>query len=159
MNLSALTGFPGRIMRRRMGFREIAQSGIVFCVEIASSFPLVSYPHRSVQKSPLPDPPPHPTTLRDHLAFQQLAARLPNDLPGDDFTAKYKGLRPPFDHWSHVADVCGKLSDQLLAHCVEALRADASPAVQQAQTTIDTWREARAAGETPPPGKLPGLAR
>jgi len=99
-----------------------------------------------------------PWAVRTQLVMQ-LAAPPPNDLPGDDLTAKYKGLRPPFDHWSHVADVCGKLSDQLLADCIEVLRADASSAARQAQTKIDTWREARAAGETPPLGKLPGLTQ
>jgi hypothetical protein len=41
--------------------------------------------------------------------------------------------------------------------CVEALRADTSPESQQAQIKIDTWRDARSAGQTPPPGNLPGL--
>jgi hypothetical protein len=95
--------------------------------------------------------------VRTQLVMQ-LAAPPPHDLPGDDLR-EYRGIRPPFNRWSHVAEVCGKLSDRLLADCVEALRADASPAAQQAQTKIDTWREARAAGEKPPLGKLPGLAR
>jgi hypothetical protein len=95
--------------------------------------------------------------VRTQLVMQ-LAAPPPYDLDGDDL-GEYKGVRPPFDRWSHVADVCGKLSDRLLGACVEALRSDASPAARQAQTKIDTWREARAAGEMPPPGKLPGLAR
>jgi hypothetical protein len=88
----------------------------------------------------------------------QLAAPPPRDLPGDDL-GEYRGLRPPFNRWSHVADVCAKLSERLLAACLEALRADASPAAPHAQTKIGTWREARAARETPPLGKLPGLAR
>jgi hypothetical protein len=88
----------------------------------------------------------------------QLAAPPPHDLPGEDLS-EYRGLRPPFGRWSHVAEICGKLSDRLLVACVEALRADASPPAQQAQTKIAAWRDARAAGETPPLGKLPGLTR
>jgi hypothetical protein len=58
---------------------------------------------------------------------------------------------------SHVAEVCGKVSDGLLSACVRALRADTSQAAEQAQTKIDTWRDARAAGRTPPSAKLPRL--
>jgi hypothetical protein len=87
----------------------------------------------------------------------QLAAPPPHDLQGDDLGG-YKGVHSPFDHWSHVADVCGKLSDRLLGDCMAALRTDPSAAARQAQAKIDTWRDARAAGATPPLGKLPGLA-
>jgi hypothetical protein len=96
-----------------------------------------------------------PWAVRTQL-IMQLAAPPPYDLQGDDL-AQYKGVRAPFDHWNHVADVCGKLSDRLLTACVQGLRADASTAAQETQARIDTWREARAAGETPPLGKLPGL--
>lgn len=96
-----------------------------------------------------------PWAVRTQLVMQ-LAAPPPHDLQGDDLR-EYKGVHSPFDHWSHVADVCGKLSDRLLDDCLEALRADFSEAAQHAQTKIDTWRDARAAGETPPLGKLPGL--
>ena len=71
--------------------------------------------------------------------------------------SEYKGVQPPFNQWSHVADVCGKLSDAILSACVRALRADASPEARQAQTRVDNWREARATGQTPPLTKLPGL--
>jgi hypothetical protein len=98
-----------------------------------------------------------PWAVRTQLVMQ-LAAPPPYDLQGDDLS-EYKGVRPPFDHWSHVAEVCGKLSDRLLSACMQALRGDASAAAQQAQAKIGTWREARAAGETLPLGKLPGLAR
>jgi len=98
-----------------------------------------------------------PWAVRTQLVMQ-LAAPPPHDLPGDDLS-EYKGVRPPFDHWSHVAEVCGKLSDRLLSACMQALRADASAPAQQAQARIETWREAQAAGETPPLGKLPGLPR
>jgi hypothetical protein len=97
-----------------------------------------------------------PWAVRTQLVMQ-LAAPPPYDLPGDDL-GEYRGICPPFNRWSHVAEVCGKLSDGLLAACVEALRSDVSPAAQQAQSKIDTWREARARGETPPLGQLPGLA-
>jgi hypothetical protein len=97
-----------------------------------------------------------PWAVRTQLVMQ-LAGPSPHDLQGDDLS-EYKGVHSPFDHWSHVAEVCGKLSDQLLHACVEALHADTSAVAQQAQAKIDTWREARAAGETPPLGKLPGLA-
>ncbi len=93
--------------------------------------------------------------VRTQLVMQ-LAGPSPYDMQGDDLS-EYKGVHSPFDHWSHVAEVCGKLSDRLLHACVEALRGDASVVAQQAQAKIDTWREARAAGETPPLGKLPGL--
>jgi hypothetical protein len=96
--------------------------------------------------------------VRTQLVMQ-LAAPPPYDLPGDDLSGEYRSVRPPFNRWSHVADVCGKLSDGVLAACVEALRSDASAAAQQAQSKIDTWREARARGETPPLGQLPGLAQ
>jgi hypothetical protein len=94
--------------------------------------------------------------VRTQLVMQ-LAAPSPYGLQGDDLS-EYRGVHAPFDHWSHVGEVCGKLSDRLLRDCVEVLRADASAAAQQVQAKIQTWREARAAGETPPLGKLPGLA-
>lgn len=97
-----------------------------------------------------------PWAVRTQLVMQ-LAAPSPYDLEGDDL-GEYKGVRPPFNRWGHIADECGKLSDWLLNACMKALRADSSPAAQQAQTKINTWRDARAAGETPPLGKLPGLA-
>jgi hypothetical protein len=97
-----------------------------------------------------------PWAVRTQLVMQ-LAAPPPHDLQSDDLS-EYKGVHSPFDHWSHVTDVCGKLSDQLLSDCLEALRSDPSTAAQQAQAKIDTWRDARAAGETPPLGRLPGLA-
>ena len=94
--------------------------------------------------------------VRTQLVMQ-LAAPPPYDLDSVDL-AEYKGVKPPFDRWSHVAEICGTLSDWLLNACVVALRGDASSSGQSARTRIDGWREARAAGETPPPGKLPGLA-
>ncbi|MGH9828382.1 MAG: hypothetical protein ACREDR_34590, partial [Blastocatellia bacterium] len=96
-----------------------------------------------------------PWAVRTQLVMQ-LAAPAPHDLDGENL-GEYKGVKPPFDRWSHVADVCGKVSDSLLKDCMQALRADASPAAQEAQTKIDAWREARAAGPMPPPGKLPGF--
>lgn len=97
-----------------------------------------------------------PWAVRTQLVMQ-LAAPSPHDLRSDDL-GEYKGIHPPFDQWSHVADVCGKLSDRLLSDCIDMLRADPSAAAQQAQTRIDAWRNARAAGEKPPLGRLPGLA-
>lgn len=97
-----------------------------------------------------------PWAVRTQLVMQ-LAGPPPYDLQGDDLS-EYKGVRPPFDRWSHVADICGKLSDQLLEACMHALRADPSAAAQKAQARIGEWRDARAAGEAGPPQKLPGLA-
>ncbi len=96
-----------------------------------------------------------PWIVRTQLVMQ-LAAPRPYDLESVDL-AEYKGVQPPFDRWSHVAELCGKVADQLLSACLKALRAEASLAAQQAQTKIDTWRDARAAGQTPPFPKLPGL--
>jgi hypothetical protein len=93
--------------------------------------------------------------VRTQLVMQ-LAAPVAYDLNGEDL-GKYKSVKPLFDQWSHVADVCGKVTDSLLNACLEALRADASLEAQQAQTKIATWRDARAAGDTPPLSKLPGL--
>lgn len=86
----------------------------------------------------------------------QLAAPPPYDLDSVDL-AEYKGVHSPFDRWDHVAEVCGKLSDWLLNACMQELRADSSLTAQQAQTKIDTWRDAHAAGKKLPPAKLPGL--
>ncbi|MBV9613324.1 MAG: nucleotidyl transferase AbiEii/AbiGii toxin family protein [Acidobacteriaceae bacterium] len=96
-----------------------------------------------------------PWAVRTQLVMQ-LAAPPPHDLRSDDLS-EFKGVHAPFDHWSHVAEVCGQVSDRLLTTCVQALRADVSEAAQQAQARIDTWREARTARETRPLPKLPGL--
>jgi hypothetical protein len=96
-----------------------------------------------------------PWAVRTQLVMQ-FAAPPPYDLDDVDL-AEYKGVHPPFDHWSHVAEVCGKLSDWLLHACVQALRADPSAAAEQAHTRIDAWRDAHAAGQTPPLAKMPGL--
>jgi hypothetical protein len=93
--------------------------------------------------------------VRTQLVMQ-LAAPAPYDLDRVNL-AEYKGVKPPLNQWSHVAAVCGKLSDCLLNACTHALRADASPEAQQAQIKIDTWRDARAAGQKPSPSNLPGL--
>ncbi len=53
-----------------------------------------------------------PWAVRTQLVMQ-LAAPTPYDLHSDDL-AEYKGVRPPFDRWGHVAEVCGMLSDRLL---------------------------------------------
>jgi len=97
-----------------------------------------------------------PWAVRTQLVMQ-LAAPPPHDLQGDDLS-EYKGVHFPFNHWSHVAELCGKLSDQLLNDCVEALHADPSATAQQAQAKFDKWRDARAGGEATPLGDLPGLA-
>ena len=92
-----------------------------------------------------------PWTVRTQLVMQ-FAAPQPYDLDSVDLT-EYKGVRPPFNRWSHVVEVCGKLSDQLLDRCVQALQADASPAAQDARTRIDTWHDERMAGNMPPPAE------
>jgi hypothetical protein len=91
--------------------------------------------------------------VRTQLVMQ-LAAPPPYDLDSVDL-AEYKGVRPPFDRWSHIAEVCGSVSDQLLDRCVQALQEDASSAGRQAQARIDTWRDSRAAGDMPPPADMP----
>ena len=93
-----------------------------------------------------------PWAVRTQLVMQ-LAAPAPYDLDSVDL-AEYKGVRPPFDRWSHVAGLCGSLSDQLLDRCVLALQADTSPPSRQAHTKLDAWREARVAGQAPPPATL-----
>jgi hypothetical protein len=95
--------------------------------------------------------------VRTQLVMQ-LAAPPPYDLDSVDLR-EYKGVRPPFDQWSHVVAVCGKLSDRLLDACLRAFAADLSLAAGQARSRIEGWREARAEGHAMPPGKLPGLAR
>ena len=89
-----------------------------------------------------------PWAVRTQLVMQ-LAAPPPYDLDSVDL-AEYKGVRPPFDRWAYVAEVCGRISDQLLDRCVDALQADVSPSGQQTRTTIETWRDARSAGDKPP---------
>lgn len=96
-----------------------------------------------------------PWAVRTQL-IMQLAAPPPYDLDRVDI-AEYKGVSAPFDRWSHVAEVCGGLSDRLLNDCLQALRSDPSPRAHQVQTTIDTWRHARASGAPSPLPKLPGL--
>ena len=86
-----------------------------------------------------------PWAVRTQLVMQ-LAAPRPYDLDSVDL-AEYKGVRPPFDRWSHVAAVCGEVSDALLERCVQALQSDASSAGEQARTRIDEWRDTRTAGE------------
>jgi hypothetical protein len=95
--------------------------------------------------------------VRTQLVMQ-LAEPQPHDLDHVEL-AEYKGVKPPFDRWSHVAETCGRLSDTLLQDCVEALRADSSPQAGQARTKIDAWSDARAAEQAPAPPKLPGLEK
>jgi hypothetical protein len=75
--------------------------------------------------------------VRTQLVMQ-LAAPPPYDLDQVDL-AEYKGVKPPFDAWSHVAEVCGELSDALLGACVRALQADASESAGQASAKIQAW--------------------
>ena len=39
--------------------------------------------------------------------IKQLADPLPYDLDKVDL-AEYKGVRPPFDQWGHLAETCGR---------------------------------------------------
>jgi hypothetical protein len=96
-----------------------------------------------------------PWAVRTQLVMQ-LAAPRPYDLENVDL-ADYKGVRPPFDQWSRIAEECGLVSDRLLLACLGALSADASLAAEQARGKLGLWQEARAEGETPPLPKLPGL--
>lgn len=93
--------------------------------------------------------------VRTQLVMQ-LAAPPPYDLDQVEL-AEYKGVQPPYVHWSHVAAVCGQLSDRLLSACVEQFRTDALQPAHQATSKIEKWREDRAAGNIQPPAKLPGL--
>ncbi|MBF0565565.1 MAG: hypothetical protein HQK89_10005 [Nitrospirae bacterium] len=88
--------------------------------------------------------------------IMQLAAPPPYDLDKVDL-AEYKGVHPPFDRWEYVTDICGKLSDWLLNACEKTLRGDSSAAAGQAQMKIGQWRDARDAGQTLPPARLPGF--
>ena len=74
---------------------------------------------------------------------KQFAVPPPCDLESVDLS-EYKGVQPPFDRWSHVADVCGKLSDEILSACVRAARrcvaggaADANKGRSVARGTCD----------------------
>jgi hypothetical protein len=96
-----------------------------------------------------------PWAVRTQL-LMQLAEPPPFDLDEVEL-AEYKGVQPPFHQWSHVADICGQLSDRLLSTCVDELKSDPSPSGQQARTKIDTWRDDRAAGKVTLPFRLPGL--
>lgn len=60
-----------------------------------------------------------PWAVRTQM-MMQFAAPPPYDLDQVDL-AEYKGVQPPFDRWGHVVEVCGKLSDWLLAASVKAL--------------------------------------
>jgi hypothetical protein len=93
--------------------------------------------------------------VRTQLVMQ-LAAPPPYDLDEVEL-AEYKGVQPPYVHWSHVAAVCGQVSDRVLKACVEQFRIDASQATQQAQSKIDKWHDDRTAGNIQLPAKLPGL--
>jgi hypothetical protein len=93
-----------------------------------------------------------PWAVRTQLVMQ-LAAPPPYDLDTVNL-AEYKGVKPPFDQWSHVVEVCARLSDGLLSACVAALRDDVSPDAQQALTRINAWH---ASVEALPPARLPGL--
>ncbi|HYA43804.1 MAG TPA: nucleotidyl transferase AbiEii/AbiGii toxin family protein [Syntrophobacteraceae bacterium] len=96
-----------------------------------------------------------PWVVRTQLVMQ-LAAPQPYDIDNVKI-AEYKGVKPPFDCWSHVAEVCGKVSDSLLNACVQALRADSSPEAKRTRTKVDAWRKTRAEGQAPQPKRLPGL--
>jgi hypothetical protein len=93
-----------------------------------------------------------PWAVRTQLVMQ-LAAPAPYDLDSVDLT-ECKGIPPPFDRWTHVAEVCGGFLDRLLDRCVQALRSDASPLAREAKTKIETWRDARAAAELAPSAEL-----
>lgn len=88
--------------------------------------------------------------------IMQFAAPHADDLDSVDLS-EYKGVQPPFDQWSHVADICGQLSDCLLNAVLQALADDASPDAAGAQAKIATWQQCRASDDAPSPGKLPGL--
>ncbi|WP_193771066.1 hypothetical protein [Candidatus Magnetaquicoccus inordinatus] len=96
-----------------------------------------------------------PWIVRTQLVVQ-LAAPQPYDLESVDL-AEYKGVQPPFIHWSYVSEVCGKLSDQLLHVCLQALRVDSSPEAQQTQLRIAACSDALTSGHMSPFSPLPGL--
>lgn len=82
-----------------------------------------------------------PWAVRTQLV-KQLADPRPYDLDTLDL-AEYKGVLPPFDRWSHVAEVCAALSDHLIHQFAAELSAD--PGAQATRADLDAWREARAA--------------
>jgi hypothetical protein len=88
-----------------------------------------------------------PWAVRTQLVMQ-FAAPPPYDLDSVDLT-EYKGVRPPFDRWTHVAEICGMLSDRLLARCAQALQADVSPTAQAARARINASRDTPAGESTP----------
>jgi hypothetical protein len=96
-----------------------------------------------------------PRAVRTQL-LMQLADPPPFDLDEVELE-EYKGVQPPFHQWSHVAAVCGQLSDRLLNACVDELKSDPTPSGQQAGTKIDSWRDDRASGKATLPSKPPGL--
>jgi len=89
-----------------------------------------------------------PWAVRTQL-IMQLAAPPPYDLDSVDL-AEYKGVRPPFDRWDHVAALCGQLSDALLQRCVAALSANGWPAARETHSRLESWREQHGAGEPRP---------
>jgi hypothetical protein len=97
----------------------------------------------------------NPWIVRTQLV-KQLADPRPHDLDSANL-AEYKGVKPPFDRWQHVADICGALSADLLNRFVAEWAAEASPEAAVAQVDIAAWRDGRALGEVATPVKLPGL--
>jgi hypothetical protein len=97
----------------------------------------------------------NPWIVRTQL-IKQLADPKPHDLEGDDL-AEYKGVKPPFDQWRSVADICGALSENLLSGFIATLAAGPMPEADAARVDIETWRRSRAEGEIATPVKLPGL--
>jgi hypothetical protein len=96
-----------------------------------------------------------PWIVRTQL-IKQLADPRPHDLEGDDLK-EYKGVKPPFDRWRAVTDICGALSARLLEGFVAVITADASPEAEAARADIESWRQDHAIGKIATPVKLPGL--
>ena len=92
-----------------------------------------------------------PWAVRTQLVMQ-LAGPPPYDLDEVDL-AEYKGVQPPFDRWVHVAEVCGLVSDRLLARFMRA-----PPEADQAKAKVERWFGEREEGLRPALPKLPGLA-
>jgi hypothetical protein len=99
----------------------------------------------------------NPWIVRTQL-IKQLADPRPHDLEGDNL-AEYKGVKPPFDRWGVVTDICGALSERLLAGLIAASTVAQSPEADAARADIETWRQRRAEGDISTPVTLPGLKR
>lgn len=86
--------------------------------------------------------------------IKQLADPRPYDLRGVSLS-EYKGVRPPFDLWEHIASVCAVLSEHLSIRFAADLHADS--AAENARAELYACKAAFDRGERPEVTPLPGL--